>query len=393
MSSELYYAIWDNEILKNWSKSRMKNITEVLPKSCFEAGEGNEEGKYPFYTSSQELSKRIDTAIYNGNAITMATGGNASVNYVDSKFSTSTDCFNFKTNQHTKFIAYYLFAIKNEIINNLWFEGIGIRHLQKNKLMQSHIYLPPISEQYRIAEYLDKKTESIDSIIKDLNKQVELLYDIKKSIINKAVINGITSGSSATKLKIGRVVDLKQGLAINAQSSHLMTEEITSLPLLRIADMNTGTKEYFLKETTPKQYLAHEEDIIYSRTGQVGLVFKNQFGVVHNNCFRVIPKDETIISRDFLYWVLKSDYFYNYANMLAFGSAQPDLSHHSFKSIVVSLFSIEEQKTIVSYLDKKCEEIDKISADKIEQIKKLEDYKQSLIFEYVTGKKRVKEAM
>lgn len=276
-----------------------------------------------------------------------------------------------------------------------WFEvtNLGattIIHLYQNVFAKFKLVLPSNKEQNLIVDFLNDKTGKIDDILIDLNKQVEILENYKKSLINDKVNNGLTSKIKSQKLKIGRLVNLKQGLAINAQSNHLISEEETSLALLRIADMNAGTKEVFMSEKTPKQYIAHKEDIIYTRTGQVGFVFRNQEGVVHNNCFRVFPKNENQLSRDYLYWVLKSDKFFEYANLLAWGSAQPDLSHSSFKRIEMTLFPLEEQKLIVNYLEQKCAQIDELIKDKKTQIEKMEGYKKSLIYEYVTGKKRVK---
>ena len=104
------------------------------------------------------------------------------------------------------------------------------------------------------------------------------------------------------KCPIGNVVTLRQGFAINAKSKHYMSDTPTRLPLLRIADMKSGKKEIFVKEDIPQRFIASNEDIIYTRTGNVGLVFRNKYGVVHNNCFTVTPQDEREISRDFLYY-------------------------------------------------------------------------------------------
>ena len=89
------------------------------------------------------------------------------------------------------------------------------------------------------------------------------------------------------KCKIGDLVTLRQGFAINAKSKHYVSKEPTSLALLRIADMKSGTREVFMREDIPLNFIARPEDIVYTRTGNVGLVFKGNYGVVHNNCFTV----------------------------------------------------------------------------------------------------------
>lgn len=270
--------------------------------------------------------------------------------------------------------------------------GSTMQRVSRSLLETFTIPMANIKEQQLIVKFLDNKIDIIDEIIKAINSQIIIINEYKKSIINDTVIKGLSSDVKTQEIKIGRLVDLKQGLAINAQTNYLISEEETSLALLRIADMNSGKKEVFMNEKTPKHYIANKNDIIYTRTGQIGLVFKNQEGVVHNNSFRVIPKNEKQLSKKYLYWLLKSDRFYQYANMLAVGSAQPDLAHSSFKQISVTLFNLKEQELIANYLDKKCEEIDALIKYKQKQIEKMEQYKKSLIYQYVTGKKRVKGA-
>jgi type I restriction enzyme S subunit len=148
--------------------------------------------------------------------------------------------------------------------------------------------------------------------------------------------------------RIGELVDLSQGQVINAQTNHLVVKE--GIPLLRITDMINGTKNIFIdKVKVSQKNVAKPEDIIYTRTGQVGLVFKKQFGVVHNNCFKVIPKNANL-DRIFLYWFLKTNSIYEYVNSVASGSAQPDLPHGAFKSITIHLPPVATQQRIASIL-------------------------------------------
>lgn len=151
-------------------------------------------------------------------------------------------------------------------------------------------------------------------------------------------------------VRLGTIVDLKQGLAINSKSNHLVVNIDTGLYLLRIADMSSGEKKVCMSLETPSRFIATPEDIIYTRTGQVGLVFRNQTGVVHNNCFRVIPLNDKVLSRDFLFWALKLKSVYEYANNIAAGSAQPDLPHSSFKRIRIPLPDLSTQQKIASTL-------------------------------------------
>lgn len=180
------------------------------------------------------------------------------------------------------------------------------------------------------------------------------------------------------KCKIGDLVTLKQGFAINAKSKHYISKERTSLALLRIADMKSGAKEIFIKENIPQNFIAKKEDIIYTRTGNIGLVFRNNYGVVHNNCFTVTPNEDSVLSRDFLFYLLQNKDFYEKANSLARGAAQPDLPHSLFNSIEILYPSFPTQNRIATILSR----YDFLIENYQKQIKLLEEAAQRLYKEW-----------
>lgn len=176
--------------------------------------------------------------------------------------------------------------------------------------------------------------------------------------------------------KMGDVVALEQGLAINKKSKHLVVEK--GLPLLRITDMFSQNFNQFIDaENLPEKFIAKPNDLIFSRTGQVGHIFRKQKGVIHNNCFRISPIE--VVDRGFLFWFLKQDYVRNKVNNLASGSAQPDLNHDAFKSLNFSYpRKIEDQKRIAQVLD----QYDKLIENNNRRIAILEDMAQSLYREW-----------
>jgi type I restriction enzyme S subunit len=150
---------------------------------------------------------------------------------------------------------------------------------------------------------------------------------------------------------LGDLVDLKQGLAINKKTDHLLCGKgSNSIPLFKIRDLLNDTIEHYVKkDEIPKQCIANKEDLIYSRTGQVGFVFKGKEGCVHNNCFKIIPDER--LDREFLYHFLRNPNIRQLANDIASGSVQKDLNHTAFKSIKISVpNSINDQRAIASIL-------------------------------------------
>ena len=183
---------------------------------------------------------------------------------------------------------------------------------------------------------------------------------------------------SYEKIEIGRLVALCQGFAINKKTNHHISDEPTNLHLLRIGDMKDGNFSIFVKNTIPEKFIAKESDIIFTRTGQVGLVFRKQYGVVHNNCFTVTTIDEDILLQGFIYYALQEKSFYEEAVSRATGAAQPDLSHGAFNSIQIYLPPIESQRKITNILNA----YDILIENNKKQIKLLEEAAERLYREW-----------
>ena len=171
--------------------------------------------------------------------------------------------------------------------------------------------------------------------------------------------------------EVGEIADLRQGLQISKKLRVDNTVQ-DSIPLLKITDLPTGVFSEYVKDI-PENYIASKEDIIYTRTGQVGLVYTNVEGCVHNNCFKVIV-DYNKFDKNYIYYYLKSDNVYKYSNSVAGGSVQKDLTHGAFKKCKIAFPSLREQRkigNILIELDKKIETNNEIN-------KKLEEMAQAI---------------
>jgi type I restriction enzyme, S subunit len=182
--------------------------------------------------------------------------------------------------------------------------------------------------------------------------------------------------SKWNRTKISEVVELQQGLAINKKSKHLLVGK-SNLALLRITDLINNKEEQFIdEELIPKQFIADEDSLIYSRTGQVGLVFKNREGVVHNNCFKIIYGKK--LHKNFLFYFLKQQKVYDYVNQIAQKSAQPDLTHTAFKSLDIEYPDLKTQAQIADVLSA----YDDLIENNNRRIKILEEMAQKIYTEW-----------
>lgn len=163
--------------------------------------------------------------------------------------------------------------------------------------------------------------------------------------------------SSWREYKLGEVMNLFQGLAINSKTKYLLVEK-SNLPLLRIKDLQENTIEIFVDEKeVPEKCVANENDLIFTRTGIVGLVFMGKKGVVHNNCFRIVPKNDDIFLKFYYYYFNRKD-MREYLTGIAAGSVQPDMNHSIFKNEIIPVPPLEEQKAIAEVLSSLDDKID-----------------------------------
>ncbi|WP_323590697.1 restriction endonuclease subunit S [Aliarcobacter butzleri] len=163
--------------------------------------------------------------------------------------------------------------------------------------------------------------------------------------------------SNWKECKLGDVMDLFQGLAINSKTKYLLVEK-SDLPLLRIKDLQENTAEFFVNESeVPEKCIANENDLIFTRTGIVGLVFMGKKGVVHNNCFRIVPKIDDIFLKFYYYYFNRED-MRDYLTGISAGSVQPDMNHSIFKNEIIPVPPLEEQKAIAEVLSSLDDKID-----------------------------------
>ncbi len=137
------------------NKIKLGDILVIQPKSKIKAGEGITNGKYPFYTCINELTKSSNTADYEGDALIMGTGGMASIHYEKGKFSTSTDCLVYKSNKNVNLSLINKYLRTNIYLLENGFKGAGLRHISRDYISNITIPLPERNLQDKIVTELD----------------------------------------------------------------------------------------------------------------------------------------------------------------------------------------------------------------------------------------------
>lgn len=272
------------------------------------------------------------------------------------------------------------------------------------------IPLPPKEEQIKIADFLDEKCAEIDNLSEDIQKQIDILNDYKKSVITRAVTKGLNPnvkkkdsgqlhiGDIPEEWEIVRVKDvfkMQSGFTPDSKRTDYY-DDVNGFNWVTIADIN---KKSDLPETTKSKISKKYIEAFHPRIAKAGSLlysFKLSIGQV-----AFVKKDtytnEAIISfsckdtRNLRFLKYSSSLIEYNANTNIYGSKI--LNQQLIGNAHITLPPIDEQDHIADYLDDFTAKMSDIIDEKNNQLEKIDLYKKSIIYEYVTGKKRVKGAL
>lgn len=254
--------------------------------------------------------------------------------------------------------------------------------------------LPPLNEQKHIGHYLDTQCLKIDTIISDAKTSIEEYKAWKTSIIYEAVTKGLNPNVEMKDSGIewiGKIpAHWKTGRVKNCFVNHDEWREPISAEnrenKLKLYDYYGASGpidkiDFFNVDDT---VLLIGEDGANLRMRNLPLVYKASGKFWVNNHAHILKVKEPN-SYDFMAYLLEAGDYNEYIT----GSAQPKLSQFNLMRYPISLVPPREQKEIETYLNRRCSKIDEIIEEKKALISDLESYKKSLIFEVVTGKRRI----
>ena len=309
---------------------------------------------------------------------------------------------------NSKYLYYILHSF--DLKKGFYGMGSGVRQgLNYDEVKTLKVPLPPKATQQRIAEYLDSKCAQIDSIIEESKKSIEDYKAWKQSVIFEAVTgknlnckkkdSGIEwIGEIPENYKLIRLKFLlKEKLQYGANSSGI--EFTSDLPrYIRITDIKDSKTLYdenklSLSEEDAKDYILDDNDILFARSGATSgkcFIYKKEIGKATFAGYLIRAKiDETKLLPNFLVLYTMTKAYEEWKNQVCIQATIQNISAEKYVNLIVPVPSIHEQESIAKMLDSKCAQIDSLIAEKESLIADLTEYKKSLIFEVVTGKRSV----
>lgn len=417
---------WIGEVPSNWNVARLKFLfSRSIAGVWGEEEKGNNDDIVCFRVADFDYERgclivddntlrNIDGKSLNGriikrNDLLIEKSGGGDTAPVGRVVKVNTDikatCSNFihivtvaDDNDPTYIYYYFKFLYSNKI-NMLFFnQTTGIQNLKVPGYLGQMFYLPPLPEQIAIADYLDAKCAKIDNVVAIQKKRIELLKELKQSIITKAVTKGLDKNAKMKdsgiewigeipemwRLKRGRfIVKLLPGFPAD---SNLFTDDDTFMPLIRIRDIENTTTEVFYKGDYPKEYLIQANDVLVGMDGEFNIAkWKGSDAILNQRVCKIIETDEML--ENYAYYLFQTPL--KLINDVTYSTTVKHLSTNDIKDFRFSVPPLSEQTAIADYLDKKCATIDKQISKVEKQIELLNEYKQSVITECVTGKRKV----
>lgn len=288
------------------------------------------------------------------------------------------------------------------IVNDLW-----TTKWQEMKNIQ--IVAPPLQEQQSIAAYLDQKCGEIDELITLQEEMITKLQSYKQSVITEAVTKGLDKNVPLKDSGIEWIGEIPEHWICTVFKRFLLepmqyganepAEECNYYDprYIRITDIkDDGTLRDDTFKSLPlgkaKEYMLTKGDLLFARSGAtVGKTFlyKEDYAACFAGYLIKARCNKNKLVPNFVFYYTLSNVYQNWKNSIFIQSTIQNIGADKYSVMPIIVPPLSEQQAIADYLDQRCSEIDELISIKQQKIEKLKEYKKSLIFECVTGKRKV----
>ena len=303
--------------------------------------------------------------------------------------------------------VYYDYYFKTQYWSMAFFvhgEGVSFDNrwtLNAESLFNYPIPVPPLPEQQRIADFLDRKCADIDNILEKTKASIEEYKKLKQSVITEAVTKGVRGPRPMKDSGIEWIGEIPEEWTLTKvkwllnernERSEDGSEEPLSMSqkygLIPTKDMDTIPN---MASSFVGAKITHVGDLVFNKLkAHLGVFAVSKYEGLVSPDYAVYYKTARADMRYLEYLFKTPQYILEFRKRSSgVGAGLTRLYTGDLFAMYSASPSLEEQQEIAAYLDKKCAEIDSLIASKEKFIAKLESYKKSLIYEYVTGKKEV----
>lgn len=296
---------------------------------------------------------------------------------------------------------YYHYLFRTPQFNGKCYtEGRGIMQMRwrtySSEFKSIKVPLPPKATQQRIAEYLDSKCAQIDSIIDESKKSIEEYKTWKQSVIFEAVTGKLKNEKFSDKWEL---IKIKYVAEYNKKTLPENTKDEFNFNYIDIGSVKFGEgitnfQNMIFKDAPSRaRRIVKKDDVIISSVRTylraIARIEESKIPQIASTGFVVFSSKPQKILPRFLFYAISSESFVGKVEANSVGISYPAINASQIANFKIPLPPLSEQESIAKKLDSKCTQIDSLIAEKESLIADLTEYKKSLIFEVVTGKRMV----
>lgn len=405
---------WIGQIPEEWRVTKLKYALLISNGKDYKDIEV-EEGGYPVIGSGGVFA-RARNYMYDGDVVLLGRKGTIDKPlFYSGKFWTVDTMF-YSTalnGNNIKFMYYSSLLIPFSYYST----ATALPSMTQSDLNNHVLCLPSISEQQKIADFLDKKTTQLDKVKSLLEEQIQKLKDYRASLIYETVTKGldktvpmkdsgidwigqVPQGWGVSKLKfilekgsnsikVGPFGSSLSGDAIRSSGKWVYNQR-------NVLDNNFTETDFYISEAKCKElknFSVSSGDILLTTRGTIGRVAivpkKYCEGIIHP-CLMKFKVDSKIVLPELIKYLFNDiPLVREQLNFLSNSTTIDVIYSYNLKNIIIPIIPIEEQYSILEVLDRQTSDVDSLIKIKQKQIENINKQRQTLIYDYVTGKRRV----
>lgn len=399
---------WIGKIPTKWTIAKAKNCVEIQNGS-----DPKTEGSIPVYGSGSMSFKTCGEYKEGPSVLIGRKGATLHIpHYISSRFWNVDTAFNVYSK--SIFDLKYYFYCAHVFDYTLYMSQTTLPSMTQTAYENMFLPLPTKEEQYAIANQLDQICSKIDAVLEKTRASIEEYKKLKQTVITQAVTKGIRGDRPMKDSGIEWIGEIpaewdvvrqkyfwntvESGVSVNAADKPVDNSEqygvLKTSAVSKFVFIPTEHKQVNLEEYGRVSCPVRPDSIIASRMNTPELV--GACGYVQNNYPNLFLPDrlwqitfKNGLSPKYAWYYLSGIRVRQYISSLSTGtsSSMQNISQSQYGNIFITIPSIGEQSEITKYLDEKCRSVDALVTKKQQYLTEIENYKKSLIYEYVTGKK------
>lgn len=270
--------------------------------------------------------------------------------------------------------------------------------------------VPPLAEQERIAAFLDAECAEIDAVLEKTRASIEEYKKLKQAVITQAVTKGIRGDRSMKDSGIEWIGEIPAGVPISRVGLHfdiVLGKMLCSAPVddnytlesyycaadVHFEGLSNGEKKkMWFSPDEKEQYCVKNGDLLVveggAGAGGCAIAVSTDVPIYIQNSIMIV-RSKGISNIRYLRYLLECLVKKGYIDVVCNKATIPHFTKDKLANVPFIVFSQSEQEEIAKYLNEKCAGIDALIVKKQQYLIEIENYKKSLIYEYVTGKKEV----